>query len=82
MIISFFIPFDTWIMCKLYRNFFYQKVPPAELEALLLTHPGVMDCAVIGLPNEDVGELPLAFVVPSLKNKPSKKELIDFVAGI
>ena len=38
------------------------QVPPAELEALLITHPLIADVAVIGVPDEAVGELPKAFV--------------------
>ena len=40
------------------------QVAPAELESLLLTHPGVLDAAVIGIPDEQAGEIPKAFVVP------------------
>ena len=39
------------------------QVAPAELEALLLTHPAVADVAVIGRPHERNGEEPIAFVV-------------------
>lgn len=39
------------------------QVPPAELEALLLTHPAVADVAVIGRHDERAGELPVAYVV-------------------
>ncbi|HEX5614429.1 MAG TPA: 4-coumarate--CoA ligase family protein [Acidimicrobiia bacterium] len=39
------------------------QVPPAELEALLLTHPQVADAAVIGLPDDEAGEIPAAYVV-------------------
>ncbi|EIV92846.1 AMP-binding protein [Frankia sp. QA3] len=38
------------------------QVAPAELEALLLTHPGVLDAAVVGVPHEEGGEAPKAFV--------------------
>lgn len=39
------------------------QVAPAELEALLLTHPSVADVAVIGRPDERAGEVPVAYVV-------------------
>ncbi|MGH2951891.1 MAG: AMP-binding protein [Solirubrobacterales bacterium] len=39
------------------------QVAPAELEALLITHPAVGDVAVIGVADEEAGELPKAFVV-------------------
>ncbi|KAJ6650022.1 Luciferin 4-monooxygenase [Pseudolycoriella hygida] len=54
------------------------QVPPAELEAILLTHPKIKDCGVIGKPDEDVGEVPLAFVV-KLDNSLSEKEVIEYV---
>src|SRR5208283_810992 len=41
------------------------QVAPAELEAILITHPQVADCAVIGVPDEEAGEAPKAFVVPA-----------------
>jgi acyl-CoA synthetase (AMP-forming)/AMP-acid ligase II len=40
------------------------QVAPAELEALLLTHPSVADAAVISRPDERRGEVPVAVVVP------------------
>jgi acyl-CoA synthetase (AMP-forming)/AMP-acid ligase II len=39
------------------------QVAPAELEALLLTHPAVADAAVVRSPDEEAGEVPKAFVV-------------------
>ena len=41
------------------------SVRPAELEAHLLTHPAVNDCAVIQVPDDRSGEVPKAFVVKS-----------------
>ncbi|MEU6775522.1 4-coumarate--CoA ligase family protein [Streptomyces sp. NPDC046759] len=43
-----------------YKGF---QVAPAELEALLLTHPGIADAAVIGSRDDDGNEIPHAFVV-------------------
>ncbi|KAH8890380.1 4-coumarate-CoA ligase [Thozetella sp. PMI_491] len=42
-----------------------QQVAPAELEDLLLGHPGVEDAAVLGVLDELAGERPKAFVVPT-----------------
>ncbi len=39
------------------------QVAPAEVEAALLTHPDIADAAVIGRPDQDAGEVPVAFVV-------------------
>ncbi len=39
-----------------------QNIYPADLEAVLVQHPGVHECAVIGVPSEVWGESPLALV--------------------
>ena len=39
------------------------QVAPAELEALLLTHPAILDAAVIRKDDEEAGEVPMAYVV-------------------
>jgi acyl-CoA synthetase (AMP-forming)/AMP-acid ligase II len=39
---------------------------PAEIERLLLTHPGIAQAAVIGVPDERMGEVGMAFVVPAV----------------
>jgi long-chain acyl-CoA synthetase len=38
-------------------------IAPAELESLLMEHPAVLDSAVIGVPDDEAGELPKGFVV-------------------
>ncbi|KAJ4959892.1 hypothetical protein NE237_019802 [Protea cynaroides] len=45
------------------------QVPPAELEHLLLSHPEIADAAVIPYPDEDGGQIPMAFIV----RKPGSK---------
>ncbi|XP_050509309.1 luciferin 4-monooxygenase-like [Diabrotica virgifera virgifera] len=61
-----------------YKGF---QVAPAELEALLLHHPKVLDVGVVGLPDELAGELPVAFVVKKPGVAVTEQELQDFVAG-
>ena len=61
-----------------YKGF---QVPPAELEALLLTHPAVADAAVVGEPDDEAGELPVGFVVLKPGHVASADELRAFVAG-
>jgi acyl-CoA synthetase (AMP-forming)/AMP-acid ligase II len=58
-----------------YKGF---QVPPAELEALLISHPAVTDAAVIGVPDEEAGELPKAFVVA--EENARDDELLEYVA--
>ncbi|MFI5553886.1 4-coumarate--CoA ligase family protein [Streptomyces sp. NPDC051738] len=53
-----------------YKGF---QVAPAELEALLLTHPGIADAAVIGVYNDDGNEVPHAYVV----RQPSATDLSE-----
>jgi acyl-CoA synthetase (AMP-forming)/AMP-acid ligase II len=59
-----------------YKGF---QVPPAELEALLVTHPAVADVAVIGVPDDEAGELPKAFVVLKPGASASAEDLQAFV---
>jgi acyl-CoA synthetase (AMP-forming)/AMP-acid ligase II len=55
------------------------QVAPAELEALLLSHPAVADAAVIPSPDEEAGEVPKAFLV--MRNPMTVEEVLDFVAA-
>jgi 4-coumarate--CoA ligase len=57
------------------------QVPPAELEAVLIAHPAVADCAVIGVPDEEAGELPKGFVVVAEGAEVSDEELLEHVAA-
>lgn len=59
-----------------YKGF---QVAPAELEAILLTHPAVADAAVIPCKDEEAGEVPKAFVV--MKSETSAAAIMDFVAA-
>ncbi len=61
-----------------YKGF---QVPPAELEALLLAHPAVADAAVVGVADEEAGEIPAAYVVLKPGAQASAEEIQEFVAG-
>ncbi len=60
-----------------YKGF---QVAPAELEALLLTHPQIADAAVIGLPDEEAGEIPAAYVVLKPGQDATAADIQGFVA--
>ena len=57
------------------------QVPPAELEALLLTHDGIADSAVIGVNDADGEEIPKAFVVRQPGAELSEEDVMSFVAS-
>ena len=56
------------------------QVAPAELEALLLSHPLVADAAVIGVADADGEEVPKAYVVVQPNAELTEDEVIAFVA--
>ncbi|KAJ0972364.1 hypothetical protein J5N97_020323 [Dioscorea zingiberensis] len=56
------------------------QVPPAELEKILLSHPKIADAAVIPYPNEEAGQIPMAFVIRRPQSTFTEKQIIDFVA--
>ncbi|WP_424926903.1 AMP-binding protein [Amaricoccus tamworthensis] len=61
-----------------YKGF---QVAPAEIEALLVTHPAVADVAVIGRPDDESGEVPMAVIQPTPDmDKVTLAELQDFLS--
>lgn len=55
------------------------RIGAGEVENALLSHPAVREAAVIGLPDEDLGQRIAAFVV--VADRVTERELIEFVAG-
>ena len=47
-----------------------------------MTHPGVDDAAVIGVPDQAAGELPRAFVVKKPNSNVTAQDITDFVKGM
>jgi long-chain acyl-CoA synthetase len=56
-------------------------IAPAEIEALLVEHPGVADAAVIGKPHPEAGEIPKAFVVRKAGHQLTAADVVAFVKG-
>nr|QXO33284.1 4CL [Carya cathayensis] len=60
-----------------YKGF---QVAPAELEALLLTHPNISDAAVVPMKDDLAGEVPVAFVARSNGSTITEDEIKKFVS--
>jgi acyl-CoA synthetase (AMP-forming)/AMP-acid ligase II len=54
------------------------QIAPAELEAVLVSHPAIADAAVVRISDEEAGEVPKAFVVATAEL--SAREVMDYVA--
>ncbi|MFJ4812669.1 class I adenylate-forming enzyme family protein [Streptomyces longwoodensis] len=59
-----------------------QNVYPSEIERALMTHPAVHDAAVVGMPDDDYGEVPLAYVALEPDVGASAAELLGHVARL
>ncbi|RDX86534.1 4-coumarate--CoA ligase-like 5, partial [Mucuna pruriens] len=57
------------------------QVAPAELESVLLSHPLIVDAAVIPVEDEETGQIPMAYVVRAAGSELSEDQVIQFVAG-
>ncbi|KAD5803131.1 hypothetical protein E3N88_14491 [Mikania micrantha] len=56
------------------------QVAPAELEGLLMSHPEIMDAAVIPYTDEEANEIPMAYVVLKTGSTLTGKEVQEFIA--
>jgi fatty-acyl-CoA synthase len=58
-----------------------ENVDPMEVEGFLLEHPGVHQVAIVGFPDERLGEVGVAFVQPRADARPRPEELIAWCKG-
>lgn len=65
----------------LHLNVQYVQVAPAELEDLLVSHPSIVDAAVVPEPEPILGTVPKAFVVKIPSSQVTEEDLIRFIAG-
>lgn len=56
------------------------QVPPTELERLLHSHPEIADAAVVPYPDEEAGQIPMAFVVRKGGSNITGHQVMDYVA--
>nr|UDM67002.1 4-coumaroyl-CoA ligase 2 [Crocosmia x crocosmiiflora] len=60
-----------------YKGF---QVAPAELEAMLITHPNIGDAAVVPMKDEVAGEVPVAFVVRSNGSEITEDDIKQYIS--
>ena len=57
------------------------NIYPAEIEKVLIAHPAIADCAVVGLPDPDLGERAVALIVGLGGARPTLADIHDFLSG-
>jgi long-chain acyl-CoA synthetase len=57
------------------------NIYPAEIEKAIIEHPDIENCAVIGIPQDDFGEQPLAFVIPKPGHALTADDVYVFLDG-
>jgi acyl-CoA synthetase (AMP-forming)/AMP-acid ligase II len=55
-----------------------ENIAPVEVEEVVAQHPAVADCAVVGVPHESLGEVPVVFVVPEDEVELEPDDLLDY----
>lgn len=56
-----------------------ENIAPAELEDVLVEHPAVAECAVVGVDDAEWGQIIVAVIVPAAENVPAVDELRDYM---
>ncbi|XP_049879449.1 luciferin 4-monooxygenase-like [Pectinophora gossypiella] len=64
---------------KFLLKYMNHQISPAEIENMIKKHPGVQDAVVIGIPDPDCGDLPVACVVRRFSSTVTAQEIKDLV---
>ncbi|EOA23751.1 hypothetical protein CARUB_v10016963mg [Capsella rubella] len=56
------------------------QVAPAELEALLLNHPDILDAAVIPFPDKEAGQYPMAYIARRPESNLCERRVIEYIS--
>lgn len=56
-----------------------ENISPIEIESLMLRHPAVDDVAVIGMPDEDLGERVCAYIKAKKNSTPALEDIVAFL---
>ena len=54
-----------------------ENIYPAEIESVLAAHPKVTEAAVVGKPDDQWGEIPVAFIAPAPDQEIEASEILD-----
>jgi long-chain acyl-CoA synthetase len=57
-----------------------ENIAPVEVEEVVAQHPAVLDRAVVGAPHEELGEVPVVFVVPEDQASFEPDDYLDYCA--
>jgi acyl-CoA synthetase (AMP-forming)/AMP-acid ligase II len=55
-----------------------QNIAPAEIEEVAITFDGILDCAVVGMPHQHLGEVPVLFIVEKPEESVDVPSLVEF----
>ena len=75
------IVFNHFVVLVTSLFYLFIQIAPAEIEAKILQHPDVVDVAVVGVPHEQAGEIPKAFVVKKPTSLLTEQDVKDFILG-